>query len=418
MTWPIGLARRPARIALAVGRLGLDDAAAGPAERERRPDDRRQADRRERLVGRGVALRLGRALDDDARRVRLADPVEQVAERLAVLGHPDRLERRAEEADRVALEDAGLGHRGRQVERGLAAEPGQQALRPLPGDDRLDRLDRQRLEVDDVRDGRVGHDRGRVRVDEDRPDALGAQRAAGLRAGVVELGRLADDDRARPEDQDGRRLRGTAAVVDRGRASRRSHGGHEPVEHRERVERARRALGVVLDGLDRLLAVAQALDRAVVEVDLADAEARRRRQRVADDLDLVVLGRHLDDARAPTSWTGWFAPWWPNRSRVVSAPAARPTIWWPRQMPSSGRPSSMIACARATGPSSRAGSPGPGDRIRPSMSRSEGDRGRDRVREDPDPGAAVAHRADDVRLQSEVDDPDQRAAVLRTTRRP
>ena len=82
----------------------------------------------ERLVGRGVALRLRRALDDEARRVRLADPVEQVAERLAVLGHPDRLERRAEQADRVALEDARLGHRGDQVERGLAAEPGEQAL--------------------------------------------------------------------------------------------------------------------------------------------------------------------------------------------------------------------------------------------------------------------------------------------------
>ena len=65
-------------------------------------------------------------------RVRLADPVEQVAERLAVLGHPDRLERRAEEPDRVALEDARVGHRGRQVERGLAAQPGEQALRAAP----------------------------------------------------------------------------------------------------------------------------------------------------------------------------------------------------------------------------------------------------------------------------------------------
>ena len=129
-------------------------------------------------------------------RVRLADPVEQVAERLAVLGHPDRLERRAEQADRVALEDARVGHRGRQVERGLAAEAGQQPLGLLPGDDRLDRLDGQRLEVDDVGDRRVGHDRRRVRVDEDRADALGSEGAAGLRPGVVELGRLADDDRA------------------------------------------------------------------------------------------------------------------------------------------------------------------------------------------------------------------------------
>ena len=173
----------------------------------------------------------------------------------------------------MALEDAGLGQRGREVERGLAAEAGEQALGPLPRDDRLDRLDRERLEVDGVGDLRVGHDRGRVRVDEDRPDALGAQGAAGLRAGVVELGRLADDDRPGAEDQDRRGLRGASVT-----ARRRPAGAaaDEPVEDRERVERPGRALGVVLDGLDRQLAVAQALDRAVVEVDLADAEAGRR----------------------------------------------------------------------------------------------------------------------------------------------
>src|SRR5204862_4475151 len=57
----------------------------------------------------------------------------------------------------------------------------------------------------------------------------------------------------------------------------------------------RRAFGVVLDGLDRLLAMAEALDRAVVEIDLADPEPGRDRQRRPDDLDLVILGRHLDD---------------------------------------------------------------------------------------------------------------------------
>ena len=81
----------------------------------------------------------------------------------------------------MAVEDARVGHRGGQVERRLAAEAGQEALRPFPGDDGLDGLDGQRLEIDDVRDGWVGHDRGRVGVDEDRPDAFGPQRTAGLR---------------------------------------------------------------------------------------------------------------------------------------------------------------------------------------------------------------------------------------------
>ena len=66
------------------------------------PDDRRQADLLERRVGRGPPVRVGRPFDDRARRVRLADPVEQVAEELAVLGHLDRLERRPEHPHVVA----------------------------------------------------------------------------------------------------------------------------------------------------------------------------------------------------------------------------------------------------------------------------------------------------------------------------
>ena len=41
-----------------------------------------------------------------------------------------------------------------------------------------------------------------LRVDQDDPVALLAQRLARLRAGVVELARLADDDRAGADDQD------------------------------------------------------------------------------------------------------------------------------------------------------------------------------------------------------------------------
>src|SRR4029079_13891545 len=41
-----------------------------------------------------------------------------------------------------------------------------------------------------------------VAVDEDRPDALGPEGAAGLGAGVIELGGLADHDGPGAEDQD------------------------------------------------------------------------------------------------------------------------------------------------------------------------------------------------------------------------
>src|SRR5437899_489461 len=89
-----------------------------------------------------------------------------------------------------------------EVEAGLPAQRREQTARTLPGDHALQDLDGERLEVRDIGDAGVGHDRRRVRVHEHRFDALLPQRTAGLRAGVVELGRLADQDRAAPDDQD------------------------------------------------------------------------------------------------------------------------------------------------------------------------------------------------------------------------
>ena len=191
---------------LPVGRFRLDDPAAGAAQREGRPNNGRQPDLLERHVRGVFTLRGRQPFDYRARRVRLVDPIEQVAERLAILGHPDRLERRPEQADVVALEDTRLREGRGQVEGRLSAEAGKEAVRFLARNDGFDRFDGQRLEVDRVGDLRVGHDRGRVAVDEDRPDALRPEGAASLRAGVVELRRLADDDRPRPQDQDGGRL--------------------------------------------------------------------------------------------------------------------------------------------------------------------------------------------------------------------
>ena len=82
------------------------------------------------------------------------------------------------------------------------SEAGQQALRLLLGDDRLDGLDGQRLEVDRIGDLRIGHDRRRIAVDEDHLQPFGAHRLARLTAGVVELARLSDDDRTGADDED------------------------------------------------------------------------------------------------------------------------------------------------------------------------------------------------------------------------
>ena len=115
--------------ALPIGVLGLDDAAARAAQRERRADDRRQPDLEERPLGRCPPLDVGRPLDDRARGVRLTETIQEVPEGLPVLGHADRLERRPEEPESVSFQDPGLGERGGEIERRLPAEPGKQPLR-------------------------------------------------------------------------------------------------------------------------------------------------------------------------------------------------------------------------------------------------------------------------------------------------
>ena len=193
----------------------------------------------------------------------------------------------------MALEDAGLGQGRREVERGLAAEAGEQALRPLLRDDGLDRLDGERLEVDRVGDRRVGHDRRRVRVDEDRADALGPQRAAGLRPGVVELGRLADDDRPGAEDQDRGGLAGVghgdsiapdvAAVTNRSKTASASSGPGAPSGWYWTVS------------IGRSRWRRPSTDRSLRFTWLTRKPEAAGRD-VADHLDLVVLGRDLDEA--------------------------------------------------------------------------------------------------------------------------
>ncbi len=66
------------------------------------------------------------------------------------------------------------------------------------------------------------------------------------------------------------------------------------------------------------------------------------------------------------SWTGWLPPWWPNLSLDVVAPTARPSTWWPRQMPSRGTRRSSRAAQRRTAWGITAGSPGPLESMTPS----------------------------------------------------
>ena len=79
-------------------------------------------------------------------------------------------------------------------------DPGPEHLR-FYADDLLNVLARERLDVGAIGKVGIGHDGGRVRVHQHHLIALLLEGLAGLRAGVVELGRLADHDRARPDHE-------------------------------------------------------------------------------------------------------------------------------------------------------------------------------------------------------------------------
>jgi len=173
------------------------EARAETAHRERGAHDERIAQ-----LGRTLEQVVHRVRDDAAGDV--GSGVEhELLEDLAVLALVDRLEARADQLDVVLLEDAVVVQLDRGVQGGLSAESRKDRVRALLRDDRLDDLPRDRLDVRRVGEVGVGHDRGRVGVDQDDPDALFAEHAAGLGAGVVELAGLTDDDRAGADDENG-----------------------------------------------------------------------------------------------------------------------------------------------------------------------------------------------------------------------
>lgn len=121
-------------------------------------------------------------------------------EQVAVLRRVDGVERRPHHLDVVLLQNSLLREFGGDVEPGLAAESGDDAVGLLDPDDFRDRLGRDRLDVHPVCGLGVGHDRRRVRVHQDDASALLLKGAARLCPGVVELGRLSDLDRSAADE--------------------------------------------------------------------------------------------------------------------------------------------------------------------------------------------------------------------------
>ncbi len=108
----------------------------------------------------------------------------------------------------IFFQHAAVGKFDRQIERGLPANGWQhgktRARRqfPLDADNLFQIFERHRLDVSAVGNLRVGHDGRRIRIRQHDFIALRLERLAGLRAGVIKLRRLADDDGPGAENQD------------------------------------------------------------------------------------------------------------------------------------------------------------------------------------------------------------------------
>ena len=132
-----------------------------------------------------------------------ADLPHGVFEQQPVFGLLDRIDFRADQFDAVLVEHAGFGQLDRKVQAGLSADRREQRVGPLFADDLLRRYSTaERLDVGAVGQLRIGHDGRRIGIDQHDFVAIGAQRLGGLRAGIIELAGLADDDRAGADDQD------------------------------------------------------------------------------------------------------------------------------------------------------------------------------------------------------------------------
>ncbi len=139
----------------------VGDAASGSAHGEARADDEREgADILGGLPG------FVHGLDGGGLRHVEADFVHGLFEELAVLALLNGVRLGSDHFDAVLLEDAGVEEFEGEVEGGLAAEGGEEGGRALLLDDLGDGVDRKRLDVGDIGELRVCHDRGRVGVDQ------------------------------------------------------------------------------------------------------------------------------------------------------------------------------------------------------------------------------------------------------------
>ena len=130
-----------------------------------------------------------------------ADVFHGLAEELAAFGLFNDLGARADEFHPAFRQNAALGKSKSGVQCRLAAQGGQEGVRPFLADDGRQSVLFDGLHVGGVGHLRIGHDGCRVGVDQHHLIAFFLEGLDGLGAGVVELAALADDDGTRADNQ-------------------------------------------------------------------------------------------------------------------------------------------------------------------------------------------------------------------------
>ena len=178
------------------------DAATGTAERERGTDDDWKANFAGELQS-VLKIVHKRGLGNVE-----SDLLHRVFEEESVLGFLDGRDVRANKLRVVLLEHPAVRKLDRKIQRGLAAHGRKNGETrtgrefALETNDFFQVLARERLDISAIGDLGIGHDSRRIRVGEHHFVALGLERLAGLRARVIELCRLPDDDGPGAEDED------------------------------------------------------------------------------------------------------------------------------------------------------------------------------------------------------------------------
>ena len=168
--------------------------AAGAAQRKRRAHDNRISDL---LRRRKRGLKILRDLRGHAG---LADGAHRIPEQFSVLRLVDGVDSAAQQPHAVFRQHAAFVELHGQRQSRLAAKTRQKTVGTLFLDDARHRLLIQRFQIDFIRQMLVRHNGGGIGVDQHHVDALIPKHAAGLRARVVKLRRLSDDNRAGTDD--------------------------------------------------------------------------------------------------------------------------------------------------------------------------------------------------------------------------